>query len=280
MSSIKVRGELLELSVPKVMGILNVTPDSFYRGSRSGTAGEIKDLLKQMVGQGVDIVDIGGYSSRPGAGEVPEKEEIARVSMAFEITRSLFPELLTSVDTFRASVARVAIEDFGVDMINDITGGTGDPGMIGLVAGSDLPYIMMHMQGRPSDMQSDPHYENVVNDLLQWFAGRIVVARNAGIKDIVVDPGFGFGKTIAHNYEIINSLKRFGELDCPVMVGLSRKSMIWKVLGSDPDNVTSLNGTIALNTIALLNGASLIRVHDVAEAVMVVNLVQRVRGIG
>lgn len=279
MSFIKIRGELLDLSVPKVMGILNITPDSFYSGSRTGSHLEISDRLRKMVDEGVDIIDIGGYSSRPGASDVSEVEESERVRMALDIARSRFPSMLISVDTFRSSVARMAIENFGIDMVNDITGGAGDPAMLELVAGSDLPYVMMHMQGTPSDMQLNPRYENPVNELLQWFARRIEVARNAGIKDILVDPGFGFGKTTEHNYEILNSLKRFSELECPILVGLSRKSMIWQVLGSTPDTDLSLNGTIALNAIALINGASVIRVHDVAEAVMVVKLAQRVRGI-
>ena len=280
MSYIKIRGELLDLSVPKVMGILNVTPDSFYSGSRTGSAGDIFNRVQKMVDDGVDIIDIGGYSSRPGATPVSEEEEAARVRMALEIVREGFPSLVTSVDTFRSSVAGMAIREFGVDMINDISGGTLDPGMLELVAGSDRPFVMMHMQGTPSDMQDNPRYDDLVNDILQWFAWRINIARKTGIKDILVDPGFGFGKTIDHNYELLHSLERFRELDCPILVGLSRKSMIWKVLESAPDSHLSLNGTIALNAIALLNGASVVRVHDVAEAVMVVELVQRVKGIG
>lgn len=280
MSYINLKGRLLDMSAPMVMGILNVTPDSFFEGSRSNGSDMILSRARSMIDAGVDIIDIGGYSSRPGADEVSEDEEAERVATALRVIRSEDNDIILSVDTFRSSVAMMAVNDYGVDIINDISGGAADVRMMETVARLKVPYIMMHMQGTPATMQDNPHYDDVVGEIILWFSERINRFRMAGINDIIVDPGFGFGKTTDHNYKLLNSLDRFSILGCPLLAGLSRKTMIWKVLGVTPDSSESLHGTIALNSVALLKGASIIRVHDVAEAVCTVKLLERVRGIG
>ena len=278
MSYINLRNRLHDLSKPLVMGILNVTPDSFFPGSRSNKEGDIKEKALQMIRSGADIIDVGGYSSRPGAADVTITEEEGRVRKALEIIRLQSSEVLISIDTFRSSIARMAVNEFGVDIINDITAGEGDKSMIDAVAELDVPYVMMHMQGNPSNMQDNPHYDDVVNDIILWFSERLDRFRSAGIKDIIIDPGFGFGKTTDHNYKILDSLDRFRILDCPIMAGLSRKSMIWKLLDCRPEDLPGLHGTLVLNTVALMKGASIIRVHDTLEAVNTVKLIQRLRG--
>jgi len=279
MGYINLRNELFDLSKPLVMGILNITPDSFFAGSRNYDKGKIIDRVQLMIESGVDIIDVGGYSSRPGADDVPLEEEERRVRLALEIIRSKHSDIFISVDTFRSSVARIAVNEYGADMINDIKAGEGDDNMIGTIADLDVPYVMMHMQGTPSNMQDKPTYNDVVNDIILWFSMKIYRFREAGIKDIIIDPGFGFGKTVDHNYMILNALERFSILECPVMAGISRKSMIWKVLECMPEDAPSLTGTLVLNTIALMKGASIIRVHDTFEAVQTIKLIQRLRGI-
>lgn len=278
MSYINFANKLHDLSRPLVMGIINITPDSFFAGSRYQASGTIIDIAGRMIDSGVDIIDIGGYSSRPAANEISAKEEEKRLRIALEIIRSVYSGIIISVDTFRSDIARMAVNEYGVGMINDISGGEGDESMIKTVARLDVPYVMMHMQGVPSNMQDNPQYADVVNDIILWFSERLLRFREAGIKDIIIDPGFGFGKTSDHNFAILNSLERFSILECPIMVGLSRKSMIWKTLGSQPESLSSLTGTVVLNTIALMKGASLIRVHDVEEAVHTIKLLQRVTG--
>ena len=258
------RGKLLDLSVPKVMGILNVTPDSFYDGGRYVTMDAVKKRTEQMLSDGADILDIGASSTRPGASQVTADEEMKRLSPVLSYIRKQYPEAILSLDTFRAEVADRAVSGYETDMVNDISAGTADPLMLKTIARHGVPYIMMHMQGDPATMQVNPAYEDVIKDIVAFFADRIYQAVGAGITDIIIDPGFGFGKTIRHNFQLLHGLKAFSMFELPVMAGLSRKSMIFKSLDTTAEG--SLNGTTVLNTMALLNGASLLRVHDVKEA--------------
>jgi dihydropteroate synthase len=260
------------------MGILNITPDSFYKGSRLHTDSEIIETAGQMINDGADIIDVGGYSTRPGASFVSVEDEKERVFRAVSLIRSGFPDVIISVDTFRAEIAREAVSVHKADIINDITGGEADCEMFGLIKELNVPYILMHMKGTPGRMEENPVYDDVIGDLLKWFGERIYKLRSAGVKDIIIDPGFGFGKTADNNFEI---LKRLGELSVaglPVLAGISRKTMIWRSLGINPDD--SLNGTTVLNTIALVNGADILRVHDVREAVQTVKLFNNLKGSG
>jgi dihydropteroate synthase len=267
---INVRGHLIDLDVPKVMGVVNITPDSFYRGSRFPDDNALLEAVEGMIIDGADFIDVGGYSSRPGAAEISAEEEKGRVLRAVKLISGRFPEAVISVDTFRAGVAREAISDCGAHMINDISGGEADPDMFRLVAELKVPYIMMHMQGTPATMQSNPVYDDVVADILVWFGKKIVHLHSMGVKDIIIDPGFGFGKSAAHNFDLLHRLGEFSVAGVPVLAGLSRKSMIWRSLGLTPGE--ALNGTTVLNTIALMNGADIIRVHDVKEAKQAVKL--------
>lgn len=271
-------GTVIDLSKPKIMGILNITPDSFYDGGRTQTEEAIQLQVSRMIGEGADIIDIGGYSSRPGAANVSSTEEKQRVKKALKIIRRNFPGHLLSIDTFRPDIARFAIEEFGVNIINDISSGLIDDNMLVTAAKLKVPYVMMHMKGTPADMQLDPRYEDVVKELIVFFSGRISKAREAGIKDIIVDPGFGFGKTVNHNYTLLHHLNLFGILNCPVAIGLSRKSLVYKPLNLTPDD--ALTGTTALHVLALLNGAGILRVHDVKEAVSIVRLLDLYRNAG
>lgn len=265
MHTLNLRGKLYPLDEPKIMGILNVTPDSFYAESRTSDETHIAERVKQMMDEGADMIDIGGYSSRPGADDVTPQEEMERLRRGIRIVRKLYPEVPLSVDTFRADIARMCIEEEGADIINDIAAGMMDRQMFKTVARLGVPYIMMHMQGTPDTMQIDPHYDNLRREVMLYFAERIDRLCQMGAKDIIVDPGFGFGKTVAHNYELMNHLEDFNIFNLPVLVGISRKSMIYKLLGGTPQ--TSLNGTTVLNTIALTKGAHILRVHDVKQAV-------------
>lgn len=269
-------GKLIDLDTPKVMGIINITPDSFYKGSRCTSDREILLTATDMLKEGADILDVGGYSSRPGAADISEDEESSRVLRAIKLISGELPEAILSVDTFRAAIACKAIEECGAHIINDISGGEGDKAMFGLVEKLNVPYIMMHMRGEPRTMQDNPEYDDVVADILKWFGPRIYRLRSAGVKDIVIDPGFGFGKTADHNFEILRRLREFAVAGLPLMAGVSRKSMIWKTLGTDAGE--ALNGTTALNSIALANGADILRVHDVKEAVECVKLFKRTEG--
>ena len=272
---INVRGNLIDLSVPKVMGIINVTPDSFYSGSRVVLEEEIIKTAAGMIEDGADILDVGGYSSRPGAAEVTQEEERTRVTGALRIISREFPETVISIDTFRSEIADEAVLEFGAGMINDISGGEADSGMFQVVSRLQVPYIMMHMQGVPGTMQDNPVYDHVVANILRWFGERIVSLQSMGVNDIILDPGFGFGKTAAHNFELLRNLGDFSITGLPVLVGVSRKSMIWKALGITADE--ALNGTTVLNTVALLNGADILRVHDVKEAVQAVKLTEKLK---
>lgn len=262
--TLNLRGRLLELREPQIMGILNVTPDSFYSDSRTPDEAHITDRVRQMMDEGADMIDIGGYSSRPGADDVTPEEEMDRLRRGLRIVRKLYPKVPVSVDTFRADVARVCIEEEGADIINDISGGMMDRQMFRTVARLGVPYILMHMQGTPDTMQVAPHYDNLRREVMLYFAERIDRLCQMGAKDIIVDPGFGFGKTLEHNYELMNYLEDFAVFNLPLLVGISRKSMIYKLTGGTPQ--TSLNGTTVLNTISLVKGAHILRVHDVKAA--------------
>jgi dihydropteroate synthase len=269
-------GKLIDLEVPRVMGILNITPDSFYKGSRYTSDEEIVRAAVNMMQNGADIIDVGGYSSRPGATDISTEEESRRVLKAINLISRELPDLVISVDTFRADVAKEAVNGCGAHIINDISGGEGDTGMFSVIEDLNVPYIMMHMKGDPRNMQVDPVYDDIVADILRWFGERIFRLRSVGVKDIIIDPGFGFGKTVAHNYDLLRRLGDFSVAGLPVLIGISRKSMIWKTLGITADE--ALNGTTALNMAALFNGADILRVHDVKEAVQAVRLFQNIFG--
>jgi dihydropteroate synthase len=271
---INIKGRLLDLRHPRIMGIINVTEDSFYPGSRYTSDEEILAIAGKMLEEGADILDIGGCSTRPGALNVPEEDEKKRVCRATELILARYPEAVISVDTYRASVAGEAVINSGAAIINDISGGELDKGMFPLVIRLNVPYIIMHMQGTPETMQSEPHYDDVVSDILFWFGQRIAQLQQAGVKDIILDPGFGFGKTAKHNFEILARLNEYNIAGLPLLAGLSRKSMIWRTLNITPDD--ALNGTSALNMTALMKGASILRVHDVKEAKEVITLFEKI----
>lgn len=270
-------GLLLDLSTPRVMGIINVTPDSFYKGSRVIGEKEIVEKAISMINDGAAILDVGGYSTRPYAPEVSHDEEERRVIEAIRIIKREIPDALISVDTFRAKIADEAVSECGAHIINDISGGEADKEMFGVVRRLNVPYIMMHMQGMPGNMQNNPVYDDVVADILKWFGKKIVTLQEGGVKDIILDPGFGFGKTIMHNFEILRRFSDFSVAGLPLLAGISRKSMIWKTLEITPDE--ALNGTSILNAAALLAGADILRVHDVKEAVQAVKLICRLKNI-
>lgn len=272
---INVNGALLDLSTPYVMGILNVTPDSFYAGSRMQTQADIALRARQIVDEGASIIDIGAYSSRPNAADVSPQEEMERLRMGLAVLQKEVPGAVVSVDTFRADVARMCVEEYGVAMINDIAAGGMDEEMFGTVARLNVPYIMMHIQGTPQDMQKKPHYDNLLKEVFMYFAQKVDRLRDMGVNDIILDPGFGFGKTVEHNYELLAHLEDFRLFDLPLLVGVSRKSMIYNLLGITPQE--ALNGTTALNTICLMKGAHILRVHDVKEAVETVKIVEKMR---
>lgn len=254
---------LVDLATPRVMGIINVTPDSFYAGSKMETSDAVLQQAEKMISEGATFLDIGGYSSRPGADHVSQDEELSRVLPAIETVIKEFPETLISIDTFRSKVAKKAVEA-GAALVNDISAGLMDSEMIPAVAKLQVPYIMMHMKGTPQNMTTQTDYSNMVTDILHYFSERIAVARKAGINDIIADPGFGFSKTRTQSFTMLGNLELFKKLDLPFLVGISRKSMIYKTLDITPDQ--ALNGTTALHSIALLKGASILRVHDVKEA--------------
>lgn len=272
---INVNGSLLDLSQPRVMGILNVTPDSFYAGSRTQTEAEIVRRVRQIVSEGAAIIDIGAYSSRSNADNVSAREEMERLRMGLKILFEIQPDAVVSVDTFRADVARMCVEEYGVAIINDIAAGEMDANMFHTVAALNVPYIMMHMQGTPQSMQQHPHYDNLLKEVFLYFAHKVQQLRDLGVKDIILDPGFGFGKTMEHNYELLSHLEEFRIFELPLLVGVSRKSMIYRLLDITPQE--ALNGTTVLDTICLLKGADILRVHDVKEAVETVRIVQAMR---
>ena len=265
------RGRLVDLTVPTVMGILNVTPDSFFTGSRVATEEAVRTAQK-MLSDGATFLDVGGYSTRPGAAEITPAEEADRVLPVIEAILDTFPDALISIDTFRASVARQAI-DAGASLVNDVSGGTLDPTMFATVAARpDVPYVLMHLRGTPQTMQSLATYENVVTEVIDELGSQLATLRALGVHDIILDPGFGFAKTPAQNFDLLSNLDAFTVFDEPILVGLSRKTTIWKTLSITADE--ALNGTTVLNTAALLKGAAVLRVHDVREAVEAVKLTQ------
>ena len=271
---INIKGNLLDLNKPKIMGILNVTPDSFFDGGLYDTEKKVDIQVMSMIEDGMDILDVGGYSSRPGAKEISINEEINRVIPVVKFLRKTYPELILSVDTFRSEVARNCL-DLGIDIINDISAGCIDKNILDVVAEYNCPYIMMHMKGTPRTMQNNPEYENLIKELLIYFAKRIYLAREKGIIDIIVDPGFGFGKTLDHNYTIMKKIENFKFLDLPILVGISRKSFITKQL--DIDKKDSLNGTTALNMYFLEKNVNILRVHDVKEAKECIMLHEKIK---
>ena len=264
----------MSLDIPKVMGILNITPDSFYDGGKHTNKKQIHERIEAIISEGADIIDIGGCSTRPGAKEVTEKEELHRLKQAMEIMQKKFPDFPVSIDTFRPGIAGIMIREYGAAMINDITAGEVFGDMTDIIAKYQVPYVMMHIQGTPGTMQINPVYENVTHDLLMFFAKRINLVKQKGINDYIIDPGFGFGKTMDHNYKLLKELEAFQMLEAPVMVGVSRKSMIYNYLETDAGH--ALNGTTALHMTALMKGANILRVHDVKEAVETVRLFLRI----
>lgn len=264
----------ITITKPQVMGILNVTPDSFYADSRCDTTEAIEARVGLMLDEGVDMIDIGAYSTRPGAAVVTADEEKERLSRAMEVVRSLAPHRITSVDTFRADVAQYAVECLGIDIINDVSGGTLDSEMFATVARLQVPYILMHMRGTPATMQQLTDYDDVVNDVIADLRAKLDTLCGMGVCDVIVDPGFGFAKTVKQNYEMMARLEDFHQLNAPLLVGVSRKSMIYKVLECTADE--ALNGTTVLNTIALMAGAHILRVHDVRAAVQARTLMQMI----
>ncbi len=266
---------MLSLDTPQVMGILNVTPDSFYAESRVAGEENILNRVNQILQEGGSMVDIGAYSSRPGADEVSTEEEMRRLREALTVIRREHSDIILSVDTFRADVAKMCVEEYGVQIINDISGGMLDPDMFKTVARLGVPYILMHMRGNPKTMQQLTQYNSFVKDVFIYFAEKLQELRDLGQKDIILDPGFGFGKTLDQNYELMQHMNEFKMFDLPVLVGISRKSMIYKLFGTTPQE--SLNGTTALNTYALTQGAHILRVHDVKQAVEAVQIVDKIR---
>lgn len=275
MKTITLNKKSLDFSTPVVMGILNVTPDSFYDGGKYVSEVKVIERIHQIVEEGAGIIDVGAYSTRSGAAFVDEKEELARLAWAVELVRKYYPDAVVSIDTFRSAVAREIIDCLGDVIVNDISGGTMDDGMFDFVAQSGVPYIMMHIQGTPQTMQLNPVYENVVKDVRKFFTDRIAMLNEAGFDNIILDPGFGFGKTLDHNYELMDGMDSYLDLEYPILVGISRKTMIYKLIGGTANE--ALNGTTVLNTLALLKGASILRVHDVREAVEAVKITEKMR---
>lgn len=268
------KGHLIDLSSPKVMGILNITPDSFYDGGTYKSDADILVQTEKMLKEGATFIDVGGYSSRPNATHISEEEETKRIVPVIELLLQNFPEIIISVDTFRSAIAKKTIQ-CGAAIINDISGGKMDSQMFATVANLQVPYILMHMLGTPQNMQKNPAYTDVTQEIISFFAKQINTLHQLKVHDVIIDVGFGFGKTIAHNFELLQNLSLFKNLDAPILAGLSRKSMLYKTL--DTSAKEALNATTSANTIALLNGANILRVHDVKEAVEAVKIVEWVR---
>jgi|TARA_B100001094_G_scaffold30935_1_gene25765 dihydropteroate synthase len=271
---IKSKEKLLDLSCPVIMGILNVTPDSFYDGGFYDNEKKVLSQVKKMIDQGARIIDVGGYSSRPGADDITTNLELERVLPIVKLIKENFSEVLISIDTFRSEVAKQCVKN-GADIVNDISGGSLDSKMFETVADLGVPYVMMHMRGNPGNMMDKTDYENVVNEIEEYFKEKIESAESFGINDIIIDPGFGFSKTTKQNFDILNNLNFLNKLDRPLLIGVSRKSMIYKTLGISP--IDSLNGSTVLHTISLLNGAKIIRTHDVKEARECIRLVNELK---
>ena len=271
--TLNLKGNLVSLATPLIMGILNVTPDSFFADSRKQDEAAIDVRIQQILSEGGDLIDLGGYSSRPDAAEVTPAEEMRRLEMALSLLQRHYPQVPVSVDTFRADIARRCAEEYGVAMINDISGGELDAQMFSTVADLHIPYIMMHMRGTPQTMQQHCDYTDLMEEIMRYFARKVEQLRLLGVNDIILDPGFGFSKTLVQNYELMAHLNEFKAFDLPLLVGVSRKSMIYKLLGGTPAD--SLNGTTVLHTYALLHGANILRVHDVKAAVEVRTIINQ-----
>ncbi|MCE3279103.1 MAG: folP, partial [Bacteroidetes bacterium] len=270
----KIRRIFDQKANPVIMGILNITPDSFHDGGKYTRESDWLKRADEMLEQGADIIDIGGYSSRPGAMHISEEEEAERVLRTIRSVRQRFPEALISVDTFRSEIARESVNS-GANIVNDISGGTLDDKMFETIAELNVPYILMHIKGTPQDMQKDPQYEYVVKEVFEFLKTRLEKLRSLGVNQVILDPGFGFGKTVDHNFELMRHLDKFTELGCPILVGISRKSIVNKLLNISSKD--SVNGTSVLNTIALQNGARIIRVHDVKEAREVITILNKMK---
>lgn len=274
--TININGKLLDMSEAHVMGILNVTPDSFYAGCRTGTELElIRERVAQIRDEGASIIDIGAYSSRPGADDISAEEEAKRLRMALPIVRETWKEAIISVDTFRADIAKMCAEEYGVQIINDISAGELDSSMFSTVSKLGVPYIMMHSKGSPQTMKELAVYDNMMKEIILFFAERVQCLRDLGQKDIIIDPGFGFAKNMEQNYELMERLEELKILNQPILIGISRKSMIYKLLGGNADE--SLNGTTVLNTIGLMKGASVLRVHDVKECMQIIKIAEKLK---
>jgi dihydropteroate synthase len=273
--TININGSLFGLTTPLVMGILNVTPDSFYAQSRKQSTEEIENRVLQIVKEGATIIDIGAYSTRPNAADVTVEEEMERLRKGLSVIHGIAPNMAVSVDTFRADVAAMCVEEYGVSIVNDISGGELDAEMFRTVSRLHVPYILTHMQGTPQNMQNEPHYDDLLKEVFYYFSKKTQELKELGVKDIIIDPGFGFGKTIEHNYQLMAHLDDFQLFELPILVGISRKSMIFKLLGTTAQE--SLNGTTVLNTIALTKGADILRVHDVRQAVEAIKIVEKMK---
>jgi dihydropteroate synthase len=271
--TINCKGKLIDVSSPKVMGILNITPDSFFDGGKYKNEADILFQTEKMLNEGATFIDVGAYSSRPGAAHISEKEELSRILPVIDLLVKNFPEIIISVDTFRSEIAKKTIEN-GAAIINDISGGKMDENMFQTVAELQVPYILMHMLGTPQNMQQNPVYKDVTKEIIRFFSEQIFKLHQLKVNDIIIDMGFGFGKTIAHNYELLQNLSLFQSLDAPILVGVSRKSMLYKPLEISANE--ALNATTVANTIALLNGANILRVHDVKEAVEAIKIVNQI----
>ncbi len=271
---INCRGRLVDLSIPVVMGIINLTPDSFYSASRFSNHTSVLKRVEEIIDQGGAMVDLGAYSTRPGGVHISAEEEIERLVPFLNIIRKHFPDVIISIDTFRSEVAKKAVVEYEADLINDISGGEMDDKMVETVAQLNVPYVLMHMQGTPQTMQQNPVYKDVIAEVLLLLSRKVESLRANGVNDVIIDPGFGFGKTLDHNFQLLKNLDQFAMFELPVLVGVSRKSMIYRLLNSQPE--ASLNGTTVLNTIALSKGASILRVHDVREAVECVKLAGKI----
>ena len=272
---LNIKGNLVSLDTPVVMGILNVTPDSFYAASRQRGETDIERRIETILSEGGAWIDVGGYSSRPDAEDVSPEEEMRRLEPALRLLRDRYPEVPVSLDTFRAEVARWGVEEYGVALINDISGGELDEAMFRTVARLRIPYLLMHMRGTPRTMQRHTDYADLMEEVMLYFARKVRELRLLGVNDIILDPGFGFSKTLEQNYRLMRHLEEFAVFELPLLVGVSRKSMIYRLLDATPEE--SLNGTTVLNTFALLHGADILRVHDVRQAVEAVRIVRQLK---
>lgn len=275
--TININGQLIDFAIPRVMGILNVTPDSFFDGGRYTSDADILNKVGSMLEEGASFIDVGAYSTRPGAKDIPEKDEEARAVHAVRIIKKEYPDATVSIDTFRSRVARACAGE-GAGMVNDISAGELDAGMLETVAGLGIPYIAMHSRGNPQTMSKLTEYGDLLKDITNYFHQRLHLMQQLGLKDIIVDPGFGFAKTVEQNFVLLKNLEYYRIFGRPVLVGLSRKSLIWKTLSKQPDD--ALNGTTVLNTIAIIKGANILRVHDVKEAIEIIRLVTRMNETG